>query len=183
MVYEDVEKIYAGVAKKGRKLLTEAIETLVPSRQPELEWSASSYYGVNTLNAPRIECIEVTIPEECHDEVPAFWLGKASSDKFLVAFEDADGSGTMRPMDLVGVGRRVGWSFLVAQIQCNLLTMQTDLFSERDGTTTLDNGILSVVISGEGRITSIFDHLEECVSLRRAYDRQTDLIQSRGARH
>ncbi|GAA5936917.1 hypothetical protein JCM1841_001406 [Sporobolomyces salmonicolor] len=62
MVYEDAEKLYAGIAEKGADLLDSALHALVPGSSSLAEFSsADSLVALDTTSQPRREIVRVPL--------------------------------------------------------------------------------------------------------------------------
>lgn len=138
LVYDDAEKIYAGIDRKARALLEEAQTALT---------SKDGFAGVvNTLDVPRRELVEVPLAGRGGSEVhmlqqTAVQMSEDGSTALLLV-EDVNQTGVVAP------------SRSSALVMRDLEAVS--LVESANGDFDLSNSNLSIKVSN-GRITSIYD--------------------------
>ena len=148
-VYEDAEHIYEDIAKKGKRLIEEAIKVLIPSSiplsleaQPIPKIEKGNIIAINTLHIPRREIITVPLSGLA---VPVSML---KSDVVQVSRDGKNGYA------IVEAGSSSVVS--VSRMFVDTLASGAQAFKTPSGDFVLKNSNTELKISG-GRIVSLYD--------------------------
>lgn len=149
MVYEDAEKMYAEVAKKGATLLEEAHQVLHPKSYPleSLPTTPNAIgksVAINTLSFPRQEVVK--IPLEKYDGRSAFSVSDSQEDSCFVIAKDGTGNSLMELVSLSTYREEI-----------TPATASTAYGADGELYYILANAFLTVWISTQGQIISITD--------------------------
>ncbi|TKA51106.1 hypothetical protein B0A53_05892 [Rhodotorula sp. CCFEE 5036] len=142
MVYDDAEKIYADVQEKGAALLDSALNILVPNSKslshPE---ALDSLVALDTLGLARRELVKV--PMSVARALDDAALQRSHDGEAYVLFDTTGGTIVTEPVSINDTSLSRGGSSARARLAGTDHVLSTDK--------------LHVVISKEGRITSIVD--------------------------
>ncbi|KAK0567954.1 Glycoside hydrolase, 38 vacuolar alpha mannosidase [Tilletia horrida] len=150
LVYDDIEKIYADIRKRGNKILHDAIHSLKVADAAEWDQADDEESGIwafNTLAIPRRELVSIPashaqrLPRSATVQIsPA--TAEAGEREALVVVEDASGRGAASVVENASSIMRNSQAVFVNEVSHNVFE--------------LNNGVLSVKVS-DGRISSIYD--------------------------
>ncbi|PLW47412.1 hypothetical protein PCANC_05854 [Puccinia coronata f. sp. avenae] len=150
LVYDDVEKLYAEVSRKGEALLEAARQAALCGTQTIDVESAcpdggGRFVGLNTLSFPRQEIIR--IPLQIYDGRSAFTLSKAHEDSGFIIAKDKTGNGLieLEGLENMRANIRLATASVVQDPNTNEIHY------------VLANKFLEIQISTRGRIISIMD--------------------------
>ncbi|KAK0524454.1 Glycoside hydrolase, 38 vacuolar alpha mannosidase [Tilletia horrida] len=151
MVYDDIEKIYANLRKKGSKLMhdaTHALRAVEKSQWDQAEDDEALVWGFNTLAIPRRELVSIpakqakALPRTATVQMGPTAESGDSERQAWVVVEDATGRGSVSVVENAAAIMRNSQAVFVNEVSHNNFE--------------LNNGVLSVKVSN-GRISSIYD--------------------------
>ncbi|POY72711.1 hypothetical protein BMF94_4542 [Rhodotorula taiwanensis] len=146
MVYDDAEKIYAKVQEKASALLDSALDVLVPNSVPVTsEDSLDGLVAVNTIDVARREIVKV--PMSVARGLDDAALQRSFDGEAYVLFDAGAGASDCKPVSINDASLSTSGSSARARLVGDDHILSTDK--------------LHVVISKEGRITSIVDKEHE----------------------
>ncbi|GAA5949430.1 hypothetical protein JCM3765_003406 [Sporobolomyces pararoseus] len=154
LVYEDAEKIYANITSKGSDLLSDALDALLPSTvsagSVSLEKASShdTLCAVSTTTLPRrsLAKIPLAAARALSDAAIQPCRGEEDSSAYVV-LEVGEKGGLLAESKTSDEAHKAGW---------NVRARKTE-----NDSITLSNDDLVVVISSEGRLTSVYDKRAE----------------------
>ncbi|CAD6893767.1 unnamed protein product [Tilletia laevis] len=150
MVYDDIEKIYADIRKRGNKILQDAVHALEraeKSQWDETEDDDAAAWALNTLAIPRRELVAIPAAEaQALPRTATVQMGQGESEagdrRAWIMVEDTTGGGALSVVENASAIMRNSQAVFVNEVSHNSFE--------------LNNGVLSVKVS-DGRISSIYD--------------------------
>ncbi|KAK1215351.1 Glycoside hydrolase, 38 vacuolar alpha mannosidase [Marasmius sp. AFHP31] len=144
MVYEDAEKLYAEVAKDGKRLLEEALNVIYPD---STSFTSDTKLHSNTQLTDIVAFNPTPFPRREVIQLPISGISSNSSLRSAIAQVDSDGSG-YAIMDTTGK--------LDASVHNNIGSLHASVFTNGSDHFVLRNSSVQMTLSG-GRITSLID--------------------------
>ncbi|KAL9934910.1 hypothetical protein V8E36_005986 [Tilletia maclaganii] len=152
LVYDDIEKIYADIRKRGDRIVHDAqhaLRDIENSEWDKTDEDDALVWGFNTLAIPRRELVRVPVRETQRlPRAATVQMGRSESDgegaerHAYVIVEDVAGSGSASVIENAATIMRNSQAVYVNEVSHNVFE--------------LNNGVLSVKVS-DGRISSIYD--------------------------
>ncbi|KAE8270386.1 hypothetical protein A4X09_0g1942 [Tilletia walkeri] len=150
LVYDDIEKIYADIRKRGNRILqdaTHAMRVAEKSQWDQAEDDDATVWAFNTLAIPRRELVSIPAVEaQGLPRTATIQMGQGQSEdggrQALIMVEDTTGGGALSVVENASAIMRNSQAVFVNEVSHNSFE--------------LNNGVLSVKVA-DGRIASIYD--------------------------
>ncbi|GAA6017633.1 hypothetical protein JCM11491_005308 [Sporobolomyces phaffii] len=148
LVYEDAEKIYANIAAKGADLLSSALDALLPSTvsvdsSSVISGSPDTIFAVSTTTLPCRSLARIPLSAARALSDAAIQPSRDGDETAYVVLEVGEKGGLLAQSKTSDEISKAGWSVRARKTENDSITLSNDQ--------------LAVVISSEGRLTSVFD--------------------------